>query len=339
MRDNALYFPYVSIPKEEWSIKTLLYWDKLSSIVPMEFIDRPDQFDPFMQQLVEEGLVEQLLPGRYLYRIEKFESCFISLIENREKRIRVRPDVGVATFAPRTRIHLEKLGNIPDYLIEKGLAVQADWSWYDVDAKVAEIFMAYLASCLGAIPEVNAAPVTNLSSYSDLFSHIGHPYRRGNAAHHEKARHVILHSLLPIPNESVSLHQLTRFKERHGHLLPALRRKIEAHCAQIAALPNADDRLILTEDFIGQSRLEIAEIVDAMRPTWQKISFGSLCPLFGAGLAWQATETGNYLAYSGSALSFAGTAYQAISSIRENRDRQTSMPLAYIAHARSEIYE
>jgi len=338
MRDNALYFPYVSIPKEEWSIKTLLYWDKLSSIVPMEYIGRPDQFDPFMQQLVEEGLVEQLFPAQYLYQVEQFESCFINLIESREKRNFVRPDVGAPTIAPKTRIHIEKLGSIPGYLIEKGLADRVDWSWYNVDTKVAEIFMAYLASCLGAIPEVNAAPVTNLSKYANLFGHLRRPYRQDNAVHHGKARQVILHSLLPTPDENVSLHQLIRFKERHGHLLPAFRRKIEAHCALIATLPNADDRLALTEDFIGQCRLEIDEIVDAMRPTWQKISFGALCPLFGAGLAWHATETGNYLAYSGSALSFAGTAYQAISSIRGNRDRQTSKPLAYIAHARSGIY-
>jgi len=68
---------------------------------------------------------------------------------------------------------------------------------------------------------------------------------------------------------------------------------------KFAALPNAEIRLALTEDFIGQSRLEIDEIVDANRPTWRKIGFGSISPLFGARIAWYATETRNHLGYAG----------------------------------------
>jgi hypothetical protein len=338
MRDNALYFPYVSIPKEEWSIKSLLYWDKLSSIVPMDYIGRPEQFSPFMRQLVEEGLVEQIFPAQYLFQVERFESCFIDLIESRARQSFFSRDAGSHATAPRTQIHIEKLGSIPDYLVERGLADRVNWSWYNVDTRVAEIFMAYLAACLGAIPEVNAAPVTNLAKYAIHFGHLRRPNRRNNAVLHEKARKVILHSLLPTPDENVTIHQLVRFKERHGHLLPAFRRRIEAHCAQIATLPNAEDRLDLTEDFIAQSRQEIDEIVDAMRPTWQKIIFGALTPLFGAGLAWHETDRENSWAYAGSALSFVGTAYQAISSIRGNRDRHPPKPLAYIAHARAGIY-
>lgn len=338
MRDNALYFPYISLPNIEWSVKSLLYWDKLSSIVPMEYIDRPDQFSPFMRQLIKEGLVEQIFPAQYLYQVERFDQCFIDLIERREKQYAVRRNGHLHATASRTRLHMEKLGNIPEFLIEKGLADRVNWSWYNVDARVANLFMAYLASCLGAIPDVNAAPVTNLSMYSSLFGNLNRPYRKDNAIHHDKARQVILRALLPTPDESVTLHQLVRFKEHHGHLLPAFRRKIEAHCAQVAVLPNSEDRLALTEDFIGQSRLEIGEIVDAMKPTWRKIGFGSISPLFGAGLAWSATDTGNHLGYAGAALTFAGTAYQAISSIRGNRDMLLSKPLAYIAHARSGIY-
>ncbi|RBI68912.1 hypothetical protein DQ400_06020 [Vreelandella sulfidaeris] len=86
MRDNALYFPYISVPKDRWTIKTLLYWDKLSSIVPMDHIDNPQQLTPFMQELVQEELVEQVFPAHHLYEIPDFEKCFIKLIEHRIKK-------------------------------------------------------------------------------------------------------------------------------------------------------------------------------------------------------------------------------------------------------------
>jgi|GEM_PF-506684 hypothetical protein len=338
MRDNALYFPYISLPNIDWTVKSLLYWDKLSSIVPMEYIDRPDQLSPFMRELVEGGLVEQIFPTHYLYRIKQFEQCFIGLIERKAKVLAAKQSGDLKLIKPRTRIHMEKLGNIPEFLMEQGLAERVNLFWYDIDTRIANIFMAYLASCLGAVPEVNAAPVTNLSMYSSIFGYLNHSYRRDNAIHHDKARQVVLRELLPTPNESVTPDQLVRFKECHGHLLPALRRKIEAHCAQVAVLKNAEDQITLTEDFIGQCRLEIDEIVDAMKPTWKRISFGSISPLFGAGLAWYTTDTGNHLAYASAALSFAGAAYQAISSISDNRDKLLSRPLAYIAHAHSGIY-
>lgn len=63
MRNNALYFPYISVPDEKWTIKTLLYWDKLSSIVPMDYIGEPEQLSPFMRELVHGNLVEQIFPA------------------------------------------------------------------------------------------------------------------------------------------------------------------------------------------------------------------------------------------------------------------------------------
>lgn len=85
---NALYFPYISVPDEIWTVKTLLYWDKLSSIVPMEYIERPEELGPFMQELVHEGLVQQVFPAAYLHQLELFEDCFICFVEKRIRSFR-----------------------------------------------------------------------------------------------------------------------------------------------------------------------------------------------------------------------------------------------------------
>jgi hypothetical protein len=344
MRDNALYFPYISVPNEKWTIKTLLYWDRLSSIVPMDYIDAPEQLGSFMRELVHENLVEQIFPAQHLHQIKDFETCFIKLIEHRIKYKRNflihRTRVHNEKLNSRSLIHAEKMGTIPEFLIENGLASRTDnWAWFEVDTNIANLFMAYLATCLGSLEDVNAAPVTNQARFSSIITPTG--FSRTSKiknVHHNKARDVILRNLLPSPDETVSLDQLLRFKSDHGHLLPSLRRKIESHCASISILPAGDDRLNSTEQFIIDCMDDVNEVTEAMKPTWQKVTLGSITPLFGAGFTLNATNVDDDLAYAGAAFTLAATAYQAISSIKGNRANQLRKPLAYIAHARSGIY-
>ncbi|WP_336333750.1 hypothetical protein [Pseudomonas putida] len=58
MSNNALYYPYMSIPQDAWSARTLPYWDGLATIVPMDHLYRPEQLSQFMRGLLSEGLVK-----------------------------------------------------------------------------------------------------------------------------------------------------------------------------------------------------------------------------------------------------------------------------------------
>ncbi|MGF7131366.1 hypothetical protein P3T40_002848 [Paraburkholderia sp. EB58] len=335
MRNNALYFPYISVPNERWTIKTLLYWDKLSSIVPMEYIDRPEALDDFMRRLVEAGMVEQLFPAQYLQHINEFEKLFVELVDRQMGRTHVSP---TKHEVRRIRIHVEKLGNIPEYLLDRGLATRVSYAWYDVDEPVANLFMAYLASCLGSIPEIDAAPVTNKLAFANLFGG-GSRLRVGERMlHQQKAREVVLTALLPFPDESVTLDQLVAFKERHGHLLPALRQLVEARCALIAELDDVEHRLIATQQLIDESRQQVDELVDAMRPNWAKIAFGSLVPLLATGLAIKSGDFASASAATTAGLQYAATAYQSLTAVHGLSGSQQLQPLAFIAHARTELH-
>lgn len=345
MKSNALYFPYISVPNDEWTIKTLLYWDKLSSIVPIDFIDNPDLLGSFMQRLVQEELVEQVIPANHLDKIEDFDKCFINLVkQNIDKYRGTQNETAIIhreKLSEPAKIHAEKMGQIPDFLVQEGIALRNKHGWYEMNKEVANLFMAYVASCLGAIEEINASAVTNSAQFSRMFDDLSPSHKRRNAVHHSKARDVVLHHLLPVPDQKVTLDQLLRFKADHGSLLPPLRLKVEAHCAKVATLPNSEDRITATKDFLQESMCEVQEIREAMSPIWKKITFGSIVPLFGAGFTLLATPTSNKLAYAGGVLTLAGTAYQAISSIRTLQGNKKSLmnkPLAYVAHANSRIY-
>lgn len=109
---------------------------------------------------------------------------------------------------------------------------------------------------------------------------------------------------------------------------------VEAKSAEIARIADPEERLQATQLFIQTCNRQAEEVAGAMRPTWGKITFGSLIPLFGAGIALHGADTGNLELYAGTALSFAGAAYQAISTVSGNREQLLQRPLAYVAHAR-----
>lgn len=351
MRNNALYFPYISIPESNWTVKTLLYWDKLSAIVPMDHIDNPEQLTPFMRDLLERDLAEQIFPSQHLYEIPLFEQSFISYLEPKVQKYRetpIRPFISAGQMhiekfgspvhqekiMPMTGIHVEKMGDLPQFLIEEGLAHQVEGAWFNVDTRVANMFMAYLAICLGALKNVSAAPVTSEHKYSNFLGHNLFQRRDARFNHHRKAQDVVIENILPTPIGRIDLDVLAKFKIKHGHLLPKLRQKVESETAYIALLESASDRLDATNDFIKRCREETEEIIDAMKPSWSKVIFGSIAPLFGTGLALVASETGNKVAYVGAGLSFAATTYQALNSIRIERKRSEALPLAYLAHLR-----
>lgn len=183
---------------------------------------------------------------------------------------------------------------------------------------------------------MDAVPVTDKAIFASL---LRPRYRQmaGHALHQHKAREVVLRSLLPTSAEPVDIDQLLLFKRRRGHLLPPLRTKVEAHCTRVAALPDAEDRIEANEAFIQDCQQQIAEIEAAMRPSFGKVVWGALAPLFGAGLSLHSTDPGTQAAYAGTALSLSGAAYQAIASIHGSRVAVANRPLAHIAHARKAL--
>lgn len=354
MRSNALFFPYIALPNDAWTAKSLLYWDKLSSIVPLDHLDRPGQMSNFMRALLVEDLVEPIVPSLYIHQIKEFDASFIELIEHRLRqprsgrkwemaRMHMEKLGDMRGMAPMhmekfgdisggTRIHMEKLGDISNFLVQSGLARRSSGAWYEVETTTANLFMTYLATCLGAIPEVDATPVTNNMAFATSLR----PCSEQSARHpmqKDASRGLVLHRLLPAPAGRIDLAKLLSFKRKFGHLLPPLRLLVEDHCSRVAILPEASDRTDANEAFLQRCKQDVAEIEEAMRPTFGKVMWGSLLPLFGAGLTLQGTDPGNTMTHAGAALTFANAIYQAIDSIQSSRVVK-NRPLAYIAHAR-----
>jgi len=316
MRDRALYFPYINVPRRIWTFRSLLYWDALTSIVPTEFRENPNQLTQFMRDLSSENLVVQVSPGAYLHRVNGFTENFINLVDTTLAN-------GPAPYNEFALIHMEKLSDVGRELVDRRLAFQKDHSWYFVEKTIAGAFMAYLSGVLGQLDEVNSIPVTDQISNTRLFS-APTGYSRQTKNRSIQFRMKIFDELLPYPKVNFSLSDLVDFKARHGNLLPRFRNFIEAKAIELAQIDNDQERKDLIDLLMAQWRDETGELIEAMQSKWGDLLFGKILPVFGAGATYAATE-GN--------LAATGAAATLISAISQTIKRPPSGPLVYVAHA------
>lgn len=220
MAANAIYFPYINVPPDPWLLRMLLYWDRLSAIVPFEYHYEPDRFEPKMREMVEAGLVNPIAPGMYLGGIDGFAAPFLRFVE-RWRRTRWS-----GREWPQTQIHAEKLDSLVQPLVEMGVARKIDGLWYDMPTPVANSFMAHLASALGQVAEIDAAPVTHSAS-------LGQSLRATGLA---AKRDALLEILFPIPHvsEKLTLDDIVEFKARHQPLAARFRERVQDECILLA---------------------------------------------------------------------------------------------------------
>lgn len=236
MRKRVLYFPYIRIPASAWLTQVLLYWDQVSAIVPSDYMHEPDALGPYMKSLVKEELVWQVWPAEYIYEIPDFLSAFseylAELDELRERRARFKD-------GRTAKIHLEKMGPIKALLVDEGLAESRREPWYDVEAETAADFMAYLASTLGKVAEVDSDPVTDQPEELDRLASAG-VSDGGHRNQLSSLRTQLLDRILPIPIDPISPEEIRCFKDKHGEYLGDFRRRVEREILDLASLEDQE---------------------------------------------------------------------------------------------------
>jgi len=318
MNNNAIYFPYINVPPTKFLVETLVYWDKLSSIVPYEFTVEPKKLSRKMQDLTSAGLVEQLLPSEYFSKLDNFEKEFLYIAK------RWQEENKHLTF-DYSRVHIEKLGSLYHTLVELDIARAKAYPWVEMPIPLANIFMSILATKLGNLDEINATAVTDLNTTPEKTI--------------STIREDILNHILPIPKGKVSIDSLLKFKNDFGHLTQNFRNKIEEECIDIISM---DESLRAEKISMTKKRLqdEIDEIEDAMRPFWKNISFGSLMPLIGTGLMTYATDftTQPVPVTIGTGISAISSIYQGLSSIKKQEEIKQK-PMAYATLTKKNLYD
>jgi hypothetical protein len=218
--NNLLYYPYIDLPRTNWTLRTLLYYDNIGSIVPQEYFFNPHQHDPFMRDLMEADLVTAINPIMELDNPLLSTEPFLQHINNNRDKL----ERATRRFSMEqknspyklARIHSNKFhDNIFYGLKQMGLAQESNSGWYLVERKIAYELMMFLATIVAA--KTKRLPATD---------YIRPRYYKQTFAKEQAKRETILNQLIPFP-EDIDLTRLQRFKDRHSGLLREFRTQVE----------------------------------------------------------------------------------------------------------------
>lgn len=273
--NQILYFPYINLPKTSWTVRTLLYYDNVCSIVPNEYIYEPENnYEPFMLELVRSELVIPIDPISSLDSPFGMSTPFLEFIQNPYFRLNYK----VKTFlnGSVSKIHAQKFdGEIFYSLVQIGLARRLDGNWYEVETSTAEYLMKYLATILST--KLNLLPTTDTFKRSIMSR---------NLSNKNQKRETILSRLIPFPEE-INLYKILKFKEKNSDLLKLFKNKVE----QIVLDENILEGTELFTAKIEELEIHKNELSIKMNESqFSNVFFGSVCGIIGAGQGFAATE-------------------------------------------------
>jgi len=263
MSNKILYFPYINVPDTAWFSRMLLYWDEVGAIIPYDFISNPEKLNSHTRKLVTEGLIQQIIPGQYLWKIPNFRNAFTHYLTQLDASIldkRRNAFIEQQMF----KIHIEKMDGIESDLVDLKLAKRIDNPWYYVEKDTAIEFMSYLAATLGNLSELDFAPTTDDISYLNKFLSSSGSINTTDRIL-EELRLEVLNDILPAPTRSLSAFEIKHFKDTNYNDLKSFRNCIERELVTIANINDPELKKRQINLFKEESADQIELIIEAMK--------------------------------------------------------------------------
>lgn len=304
MTNKILYFPYINIPNNSWTVKSILYWDEVAAITPQSYIQNTDNLSDFMKEVLQNELVKQIFPWDIDSREVDFEN-FERMLKNSsvcldEKRTLFLQGNNVI------KIHREKFCyQIFNFLEQQNVAKEEGKysDWYFVEKGIASLMMLYLATKLseanGYTPTTDKQENIPLKFKSDSLNITT-----------DEIRSQILTEILPYP-ESPDFSTIANFKSKYKSELTSFRHAIESLTFNLASEKNSKirrDRMESEIYLINQERDRLVELLKEHK--FIKVLKGSI---WGVGVDAFATMVTGEIVTLG-----AGTAIGFVKSLSEN---------------------
>ncbi len=316
---NILYYPYINVPDNDWTVRTLLYYNDIGAIVPQEYFWAPERhYDQFMMELVRMSLVVPINPTEVFDNPWSVTKPFITEIEKHKKSLEKAQErfnnlqrnlVHSQKFSS-AQIHGDKFDDEVFYsLTSLGLASRGEDNWYSVESRTADQLMKFIATIIGL--KTDRIPMT------DKLKH--RFYARKNLQE-QKKRATILENLIPFPKD-IKLDKMLRFKEKHIDLLTAFTNRVEILVLDPTVIEGTD----IFNEKIRELVIRKGELTAKMNESQVgNIIFGSACGIISATQAVAAS--GDLRSMLWGLLGFANAVYSAMKIEKaENVFDQTGM--------------
>lgn len=287
--ENLLYYPYINVPKSDWTNRALLYYDTIGCIVPSRYNEKPKLYEKHMRDLVKENLVLPINPMDEISNPWNIVKPFIDYVNgegfNLKKRRKYfqnneRGRIHRDKFTKAPQIHIDKFDKEVFYQLEQvGLAEFDGNEWYHVEKSTANELMAYISTILAE--KLECLPMTDrVRNYFPSSKVSKKDFKKLTVQ--QTKRQIILKDLIPFPEE-IDYTKLRNFKNNHSDLLGAFRNRVEI----LALDPKLDIESELFKEKVKELIFRKEELSAKMNENqFGKIFFGGVCGAASAVIAF-----------------------------------------------------
>lgn len=222
--NTILYYPTIKIEDGVWLRNALLYWDKVSSIVPGS--NYSDSNSAEVEYLWNAGLYEPIYPIE-MQSDEDLCKEFCKKVKKNIKRHKnysktySKIHIDKMKMSNVDMIHIEKTpSSILDYLLDEGIAKRnCDGPWINMNEHDANVYMATLAKYLAKIH--GNVEIGTDSNRKFLYPFISEKSKK--KMDRQIYLNIAMQEILPVPNLDSSLEDIIDFKNQYKTNLSALR--------------------------------------------------------------------------------------------------------------------
>jgi hypothetical protein len=360
---TILYYPTISVPTGEWLRYAVLYWDEVSSIVPMEYDPKEPKaiidYSPDIRLLESEGVFRPINP-EMLVRKQRWEKlkCFENEIKDRiesqsfqrglpPEDIRRRKqnydyrllEQGADPIWLTFRIHHDKVSDLLlEFLEDEGLAI-GEYPWLYCERRTALLYMSVLAKYLADIDSDYTVPGTDNSRYQKMV------FETDSEKDGFPGLSINMQNLIPVPREDVPFSKIIKFKQKRKDELIQFRLFLSEFQEDLASCEREPDIRRTVVDYQERLVQGVRSLERTMKEEKGSLVMGSVKTLLGIGnpLLWKlATENIAILQNLPVELQTVGVGVSTAVSIGalliNNRNKQRALlresPFAYYYHAR-----
>lgn len=251
MNRTILYYPTIDIPNDKWLRHALMYWDEVSSIVPMSWENNMlMNLSPEIHYLMDEGQFRPVKPEDLFMKgnwelVKSFNKEFIGKIKTPHfqqlsgtDKNRLKSRIHKNKLDLSSRIHSNKITyGVFDFLEEKGLARKGDYydEWFYFEEKTAFLYMSLLAKYLAEIDPEHVTIGTDNSIYER------YNFRSVNGIKGGPVLSFYLNKILPTPIEDVPFEKIIEFKRKRNDNLIEFRKIISGFESKLSGAGSASE--------------------------------------------------------------------------------------------------
>lgn len=292
---SILYYPDINMKDQSWLRNAVLYWDKVSSIVPEE--DKTIVLSPEICELMEQDYYRPMYPSSLFASefLPDFEEEVIERLSAPDRLPDLRPNKLISsaksascgtdkllsdTEYGRYYIHEDKLPwhelpvmlhhektnrKLYDFMCERNLLKRdGTGNWYVLDEKTARLYMSLLAKYLAKAESVRTGHFIAVGT--DRPVNLSYAYEKESSSPENGSwcLDCVMQNILPTPGKGVPLKKILSFRRRYRDELLQFRQELDSFENSLKTCGDVQEIQRFSESFREKIELETGKLTRIM---------------------------------------------------------------------------